>query len=845
MMEFNGSTGVPKDMENDALPLHNASSAESASRNLGKHCMIVASVCNIVMLVCSMTVLLKHGSEGSGPMLQQTTASVESGTCSVAAASGAPPRVEEVRGNVAAHLFDDLSPQERAAVATAFARATGAALSSSSARQGQDFLSGVGSVQLLLPQKKEALAFLDERGLLPKRYARVTVARPLKGDVMEYRMGPISGTRSKPVIGEDMDALLKDGDVTYAKRAPDLTESSSNTLLQTTLEALKNVLHETFGHTFPQLKPFNSTEGFVLMEPVFPDLDSNRTSRVSMVKFFWQRGEVSEAGSLWLHPLPFVFRMNQTGFNASDWSVYGFYFCGRGPYASAQELQSLYASGRIPPCPYQKPDLKHSSRPGDWDYPGQAKGTKNPRTSQRGPRIVYPDGPRWSVSAVPGGLGRQVEWMGWSFFASIRPVTGLAVWDLRFKGQRVVYELSLQESAALYGGGQGDQTYYLDTAMTGLGETAPALRPGVDCPAGATFFNNSRRSGASTYGQYDIASSTTHQEDAHSETPTAEYESIPSACVFEEDMQKPFWSHVSQSLSRNMVSTGIRGSQLVVRQVANSGNYDYINSVSFGLDGRLRWMTELAGFCETRWFNEKINGWEQEFSPLWHDNLALPVHLHTLSIKVDLDIGTHNVNAVQKLESVAGMPPSSKAAGVLDRFASKYLQSSFVAREGVNESTVLASQPNPQVFKVVNRELQGPSADSPPGYAILLGEAAKNILPEGHPLVDFVSYSKYAMAITERHDNEQSPTSIYDAYAPGQPYMSLDRYLDNKEDLSRTDIVAWVTLAHEHVPRPEDIPLISNYGNMGFSLLPWNIFDGNAANDLPDDSAGECLGRVL
>merc|ERR1712232_582686 len=126
------------------------------------------------------------------------------------------------------------------------------------------------------------------------------------------------------------------------------------------------------------------------------------------------------------------------------------------------------------------------------------------------------------------------------------------------------------------------------------------------------------------------------------------------------------------------------------------------------------------------------------------------------------------------MESVAGMPPASKAAGVLEPYPTKYLKSTFVAREGINESTVLSSTPNPQLFAVVNRELDGPSADSPPGYAILLGEAPRNTLPEGHPLVDFVAYSKYAMAITERHDNEQNPTSVYDAFAPGQPHMSLN-----------------------------------------------------------------------
>jgi len=59
----------------------------------------------------------------------------------------------------------------------------------------------------------------------------------------------------------------------------------------------------------------------------------------------------------------------------------------------------------------------------------------------------------------------------------------------------------------------------------------------------------------------------------------------------------------------------------------------------------------------------------------------------------------------------------------------------------------------------------------------------------------------------------------------------LDSFL-NGESLNQTDLVAWVTVPHEHLPRTEDVPLISNYP-MGFRIVPWNYFDGNAGMDLP------------
>ena len=46
--------------------------------------------------------------------------------------------------------------------------------------------------------------------------------------------------------------------------------------------------------------------------------------------------------------------------------------------------------------------------------------------------------------------------------------------------------------------------------------------------------------------------------------------------------------------------------------------------------------------------------------------------------------------------------------------------------------------------------------------------------------------------------------------------------------MSNTDLVAWVMMGLQHVPRSEDIPLIYNmYTN--FFIKPWNYFDQQEA----------------
>ena len=54
----------------------------------------------------------------------------------------------------------------------------------------------------------------------------------------------------------------------------------------------------------------------------------------------------------------------------------------------------------------------------------------------------------------------------------------------------------------------------------------------------------------------------------------------------------------------------------------------------------------------------------------------------------------------------------------------------------------------------------------------------------------------------------------------------------------QTDLVAWVTLGKEHLPRTEDLPLISNFGTH-FDLLPHNRFPVNAALSRPKRQPAE------
>jgi Cu2+-containing amine oxidase len=91
--------------------------------------------------------------------------------------------------------------------------------------------------------------------------------------------------------------------------------------------------------------------------------------------------------------------------------------------------------------------------------------------------LVEPKGHRYSIE------GRHVNYLGWSFQIAVRPSAGPQLWDIRYRGERIIYELSLQEAFASYGAASvvGANSIYADGAW-GMGRSMYEMISGYDCP---------------------------------------------------------------------------------------------------------------------------------------------------------------------------------------------------------------------------------------------------------------------------------------------------------------------------------------------------------------------------
>ncbi|CAK9013886.1 GTPase Obg (GTP-binding protein Obg) [Durusdinium trenchii] len=416
-----------------------------------------------------------------------------------------------------------------------------------------------------------------------------------------------------------------------------------------------------------------------------------------------------------------------------------------------------------------------------------------------------------------------VAWGAWSFSVTQRPSTGVAITDIRFRDERIVYELALMDAQAIYGGALRDQFMYSDSAYT-LSQWSASLEPGVDCPSEATYLSAVNWMGP----------------DMNREPDPRKAQTFWPICIFDWAEDHEIWRHMDGNHVRGLVRKTV-----VVRSIATVGNYDYIMDVKFRDDGEIHVETRFAGYPETRFPGKG----EEAFSTLVRDGVAGIVHTHSVAWKADIEIaGSKNALHVTEVREHAseGLGVDWKADPKEPSFPTKILQHRYVEREGAN-STFVADTHVPKAWAIVNRNssVSRGSHKNPRGYRIeLLSFATGQVHGASHPFVRAMPWTKYHLAVTKYQDNEYRPSSPYVNFDGLQPLtgayaQDLDVFLSNNDSLLDEDLTlrAWYPDAEapqrlqrkqEHIVRQEDLPLVSNFG-VSFSLQPWNFFDLNTA----------------
>lgn len=408
---------------------------------------------------------------------------------------------------------------------------------------------------------------------------------------------------------------------------------------------------------------------------------------------------------------------------------------------------------------------------------------------QRPPIEVEPDGKRYSIK------DQTVTSDHWKFSFGISPTHGPQLYDIRYKGNLIVYELGLQEICVFYSSSEpfGRFANYFDSVVM-IGHYMKTLVPGIDCPYHATFIDATFMSETSN-------------------TPVTNKKAI---CVFEHNTASPLRRHHAPTETPSGYFEGAPNVVLVLRMIATLVNYDYIFEFIFYQNGAMETKVSASGIIASSF---KSAGPKYGFQV--NDQAIGTLHNHFFNFKVDLDIGgTQNSYSTYNVEVDEVPNAFSKADSSSNWFQEKIVKVDYATER---EAAYMFNFSNPK-YHIFYNENNLDKYNNPKAYRLLSKGFVKKVLPEGVGNEPGSPWTRYQMAVTKRKEIEPHSSSKFATYDGENRTVNFEAFI-GEENIKNEDLVAWVTLGVHHIPRTEDLPIMPTPGNdISFLLLPFNYF---------------------
>ncbi|XP_006873760.1 PREDICTED: amiloride-sensitive amine oxidase [copper-containing] [Chrysochloris asiatica] len=626
-------------------------------------------------------------------------------------------------------------------------------------------------IEMLLPKKQHVLKFLEEGERRPVREARAVIffGAQEKPNITEFAVGPL------PWPSYMRELPPRPGHhLSWASRP---ISTAEYVLLNHALQELTKPLHPFF----------LQTTGFSFQDCAdrcltFTDVAPRGLASGQRRSWFILQRFVE---GYFLHPTGLELLLDHGSQDAHDWVVEQVWYNGKF-YRSPEELALKYKNGEVdiivledlPPPSSEDPPLFSSYQPrGAFPMP----------TTKNGPHLVQPHGHRYRLE------GNAVLYGGWSFAFRLRSSTGLQVLDIRFNGERIAYEVSIQEAVALYGGHTpaGMQTKYIDVGW-GMGSVTHELARGIDCPDTATFVD--------VLHYYD------------SDGPV----NYPRAlCLFEMPTGVPLRRHFNSNFSGGFnFYAGLKGQVLVLRTTSTVYNYDYIWDFIFYPNGVMETKMHATGYVHATFYTPE----GLHHGTRLHTHLVGNMHTHLVHYRIDLDVaGTKNSFQTlgMKLQNITN--PWSPG----HQLVQPTLEQTQLHHERQAAFRFGRNLPKYLLFSSPEKNPWGHKRS----YRIQIHSMADQVLPPGWQEERAVTWARYPLAVTKYRESELCSSSIYNQNDPWDPPVVFEEFLRNNENIENEDLVAWVTVGFLHIPHSEDIPNTATPGNsVGFLLRPFNFF---------------------
>ncbi|KAJ6544977.1 amine oxidase catalytic domain-containing protein [Mycena vulgaris] len=662
-----------------------------------------------------------------------------------------------------------------------------------------DLDSAIALIENFPPPKADVLGYFDSDSSAPQRFAKILLMLGAASPptISQYLLGPLPDTisalslRAASLELRPLKHIYTSPEVPYTARLWAQNGTYVEKFIFELMDPLHDATQDLLGGVVRGRRGGSGTHltHDVGLEPDLVFGGSTPFSYDGSFRRMWIQLKKNTPGS-YLKALDMYFYVDVTSMDPSEWYLIRMVY-NRQMFTTTEEFMEAYLNGT----------LKRSNHP---DTPSadeetwsgrERKGAKRDLDERAGPRQVSFNGPRYRVDTD----NQWVSWMGWSFYLSFARDMGMSLWDVRFRGERILYEVSPQEALAVYSGSDPHQgsTVFLDGGF-GMGTSTRSLIIGYDCPYDALYLPGITHTAAGTLLRQD------------------------AICVFERDSGKPLSRHTGYMKGE---MGAIKGYELIVRTISTVGNYDYLFDYTFQLDGTLEVRVSASGYLQGAWWD----GAETPYGTKIRDTYMGSIHDHVINYKFDFDIaGTRNSLMAVTLENEVVQQPWFD-----DDWGQDVHQQKIVRTMVRNESDALLDYPknNEGVYAIVNEEELN-RWGYPRGYAIHPGVSPIHLTNlESKRTRSNVNFAKHHLAVSRRKDSEPSSSSMWNINLPGAPPVDFYKFFDG-ESLEQEDLTAWVNLGMHHIPRAEDSPMtLTNIATSSVLLTPFNFNDWDPAMD--------------
>ncbi|KAJ1562398.1 hypothetical protein HK405_012622 [Cladochytrium tenue] len=645
----------------------------------------------------------------------------------------------------------------------------------------------IHSIELIRPNKTDALAYISgQTSTTPTRYAKVVINHFGQEDPVFrfYKVGPVPVTNDTTI--EPLTEIYRADPTRSVNCGPydDQMSNAQDVPIAAAMTAIADITQDLLGYGWVYYGSGNdsSTLSYETMAPLGRDGKHRYGWTV-----FQAPGQQATAS-----PVGLQMGFDFSGTDPSLYSLEAIWYNGQ-TWTCLEDFRASWEAGTIVRGTQVSPDVTWASTSrtsnDTWGTPEL--------DSRHSPMGVEPEGKRYQVDKD----NRYVKWNDFEFFIATDGARGVALFDVKYAGERIIYEIGLQEAIAQYAGNDPGQlsTVYLDSYY-GFGRLLFQMIEGYDTPYGATFLNTWANFNGETFLHAD------------------------SIAIFEVDSGRPIQRHLEGWYTYYGTIESTRDPVLVVRSIATIGNYDYIIDYMFHFDGTIEFEVSASGYLQATYYFEG----EYKHGYRIHDALHGSMHDHVVAVKVDLDVaGTENSLQIVDIVQMKADVPDAWFPDYME--VGRHPNTMGISRKFVDsEDDARISWPdNGQGMAIVVNKNATNQWGEMRGYRVAPGVGAvhQTITKTSPFLTNGANWASTDLAATVRKDTEPYLSDEFNQESHLTPLVNSDDFFDG-ESLDQQDLVLWVTLGMHHVPNTQDIPnTLANIAHTSFILTPFNYFD--------------------